>query len=434
MNERKINPWRLFVGAMIPNWLLEREEVSQGAKLAYARLSQFAGKKGYCWPKLDTIAASIGVKTRQAQSYIAELREHKLLYVRESTDGKSPNKFFFLDHSWMHDDVSEDPDDSESIADEEVFPRGAEDCTPRVQDNAPQGCRILRTEENQGEESHGSDSGDALAPLAASAPPGDQRIPQPQTAEPNPIARANRDATPPPPFEEPQRREGRHPGHAKPPRQAKPRWLQEPVDDSGEEPPTRNDRKAVSESPDRTPEGLRKLVEEQSARSKQHAEEQLQKLRKREQMSDNLQGKVRPPGKRQLLKQLENTWQELMAEKFPSVRLAAWGPKEFGQTSDLVEKYSGTDIDHALHYVVEQWDSIQARLLKNKGTFPTVGFLLRFHSVIVPEAQTWITFKNYKKQVDEFYIAHPTEPYPPTELDNAYQEARKAIERMGLKT
>jgi hypothetical protein len=48
---RRINPFRLFVGSMIPNWLQCRPEVSQGAKLAYARLAQYAGKDGGCLPE-----------------------------------------------------------------------------------------------------------------------------------------------------------------------------------------------------------------------------------------------------------------------------------------------------------------------------------------------------------------------------------------------
>jgi len=64
---RRINPYRLFVGAFIPNWLLLRPDVSAQAKLLYARLAQYAGEHGYAWPMQPTLAEAVGLPIRTMQ-------------------------------------------------------------------------------------------------------------------------------------------------------------------------------------------------------------------------------------------------------------------------------------------------------------------------------------------------------------------------------
>jgi len=95
-----INPYRLFTGSLVPNWLLERTEVSQGAKLAYARLSQHAGKNGFAWPKRETLAAELGVTPRQIDRYLKELDAHRLVEVERLGLTKA-NRYRFRMHEWM---------------------------------------------------------------------------------------------------------------------------------------------------------------------------------------------------------------------------------------------------------------------------------------------------------------------------------------------
>jgi hypothetical protein len=108
---RRINPWRMFVGSMIPNWLQCRREVSQGAKLAYARLAQHAGRDGECFPKQQTLAAELGVSERTANEYVRTLVKYKLIEMERPGLGRS-NRYFFLDHPWMHDGQPETPQSS----------------------------------------------------------------------------------------------------------------------------------------------------------------------------------------------------------------------------------------------------------------------------------------------------------------------------------
>lgn len=95
-----INPYKLFHGSFVPNWLLERKEVSQGAKLCYARLCQYAGKKGTAWPAQETLAAEIGCSDREARRYLKELVTTELIEVEQRGLGKS-NVYHFLGHPWI---------------------------------------------------------------------------------------------------------------------------------------------------------------------------------------------------------------------------------------------------------------------------------------------------------------------------------------------
>ncbi len=98
----RIRPWRKFISALVPNWLLRRTEVSQGAKLAYARLAQYEGRDGECYPKQTTLAAELGICERTAHRYVRELIRFKLIESDRPGLGAS-NSYYFLDHPWMRE-------------------------------------------------------------------------------------------------------------------------------------------------------------------------------------------------------------------------------------------------------------------------------------------------------------------------------------------
>jgi hypothetical protein len=100
MSRERINPYRLFVGSFIPNWLLRRAEVSPGAKLCYARLCQYAGDNGRAFPAQPTLAEELGVKQRQVRNLLSELKKCNLIEAERNGLGQS-NDYFFLKHPWM---------------------------------------------------------------------------------------------------------------------------------------------------------------------------------------------------------------------------------------------------------------------------------------------------------------------------------------------
>ena len=91
---------RLQGFAPIPNWLLCRREVSDGAKLTFGRLLQYFGSKSECWPHQQTLADELGTNTRSIRRHLKELETHGLVQgVRQGfTQG---NTYQLLRHEWQ---------------------------------------------------------------------------------------------------------------------------------------------------------------------------------------------------------------------------------------------------------------------------------------------------------------------------------------------
>lgn len=95
--KKYLNPYRMFLGAFLPNWLLKNTEITPSEKLTYARLCQFSGKDGRCFPKIDTIAQEIGLEERQVQRNLQRLEESGLIEVIRRPP--QVNEYRFL---WCH--------------------------------------------------------------------------------------------------------------------------------------------------------------------------------------------------------------------------------------------------------------------------------------------------------------------------------------------
>lgn len=98
-----INPYKMFVGCFVPNWLLESNIVSLGAKLCYARLCQYAGKNGKCFPSRTELARSLGCVRETAWRYVKELQDAKLI-------NQIDKSYIFFHHPLM-DDVADSQHD-----------------------------------------------------------------------------------------------------------------------------------------------------------------------------------------------------------------------------------------------------------------------------------------------------------------------------------
>jgi DNA-binding transcriptional MocR family regulator len=89
-----------------------KKEISQGAKLCYARLSQYSGKNGQCNPSLEKLSESLGVSDRQTRTYIRELESQDLIESVRTGLGRS-NHYKFPEHDWMFETTS-DPDQKDT--------------------------------------------------------------------------------------------------------------------------------------------------------------------------------------------------------------------------------------------------------------------------------------------------------------------------------
>lgn len=102
MVTKRINPYKQFIGSFVPDWLMARKEISQGAKLCYARLCRYAGKDGKCFPKQSTLAVELGVSINMVPRYLKELTAYNLIEVIRQGCGK-PNLYYFLNNSFIQD-------------------------------------------------------------------------------------------------------------------------------------------------------------------------------------------------------------------------------------------------------------------------------------------------------------------------------------------
>lgn len=80
-SNKYFHPYRLLRGCVVPNRLLRDPNISHGAKLLWARLAQYDGSRGKCYPSQKTLAEELGISIWQVQYYIRELKAKKLIEV-----------------------------------------------------------------------------------------------------------------------------------------------------------------------------------------------------------------------------------------------------------------------------------------------------------------------------------------------------------------
>ncbi|WP_316901008.1 helix-turn-helix domain-containing protein [Pseudodesulfovibrio indicus] len=103
---KRFNPYRSFSRiSVIPNVLLAYPGLSPSAKLVWARLAQYAGKDGRAYPSVATLAADLGLKKRQIQNLLAELRREGFI---ESSRGSGTNSYYFLLHPCLVDGLKQE--------------------------------------------------------------------------------------------------------------------------------------------------------------------------------------------------------------------------------------------------------------------------------------------------------------------------------------
>jgi hypothetical protein len=124
-------PFKLFVGAFIPNAILRCKELSSMAKLVWARLCEFAGEKGECYPSQETLANELGTNKRSIIRSLQELEDHGFIKrVKPTGQDKlnhKTNRYKFLwhecfertDESIFRSDKNDTPE-SKDVGDSEL--------------------------------------------------------------------------------------------------------------------------------------------------------------------------------------------------------------------------------------------------------------------------------------------------------------------------
>lgn len=95
------NIYRYFAGAFVPYWLLSRQEIGAGAKLAYAALAQQANSRGAVQVHFQMHAGALGVDEGQLARHLTELEEFGLIQVSRGNVHQEDIRVFFPHHEWM---------------------------------------------------------------------------------------------------------------------------------------------------------------------------------------------------------------------------------------------------------------------------------------------------------------------------------------------
>ena len=94
----------------------------------------------------------------------------------------------------------------------------------------------------------------------------------------------------------------------------------------------------------------------------------------------------------------ETVWRRTQSVVFPDLILGNWCAKEWGMLKELISRYDEQTVLIGIGYVLKNWNSIRLRFLRDKPGIPTLGFLLRFHESLVPEAMKWSRHENLRQQ------------------------------------
>ncbi|WP_158551402.1 helix-turn-helix domain-containing protein [Rhodohalobacter sp. SW132] len=95
MKKAYFNPYRLFHGVFIPDWLLNCESCPSKAKLLYGYLAKRAGKSGDCFPGQKDIAMNLNCSTRHVRTLLDKLVELDLIEIKRVGLNKN-NEYRFI--------------------------------------------------------------------------------------------------------------------------------------------------------------------------------------------------------------------------------------------------------------------------------------------------------------------------------------------------
>lgn len=106
----RFNPYKVFIGSFIPNSLMRYKGISSTAKLCWARLAQYAGEGGECYPSQKVLAMEIGVTEQGILKILKQLIKEKfIIQVRPTGRDKLNHKtsrYYFLWHECFENNVS----------------------------------------------------------------------------------------------------------------------------------------------------------------------------------------------------------------------------------------------------------------------------------------------------------------------------------------
>lgn len=97
------NPFKVFTGIFIPNVMVKSNLILSSSKLIYGRLCQYAGEKGFAFPKIETLAEEVALSKSQVIRCLEELETNKFIKIIKPIGNDKynhkTNNYVFLWHS-----------------------------------------------------------------------------------------------------------------------------------------------------------------------------------------------------------------------------------------------------------------------------------------------------------------------------------------------
>jgi hypothetical protein len=112
----KYNPYMVFQGCIVPNCIMKRADLTASAKLCFGRLSQYAGRDGFCYPSQKQLAYEIGTSESVIKTALASLITAKLIISEKPVGEKKLMHFRNLYKFIWNEEFLESPNNSFSIS------------------------------------------------------------------------------------------------------------------------------------------------------------------------------------------------------------------------------------------------------------------------------------------------------------------------------
>lgn len=370
MSAEFINPYRLFYGAMIPNWLLRRKEVNSSEKLVYARLAQYAGRKGVAFPCKRKLAVETGLSRDYVSDVLVKLETLQLLVSKERPQDGGPNKsneYRFLRHEWMDDESDDEEDDGTGGC--PPPPRGGPDQPQGGAGHTQRGVPDPRSLRESGEVNQGSESGKRITP-SPSLPPVDSRAPALVSG-----------GAGDPPLPRTSNIESSEEVHIR----KVPRTAQSVLPGQMELPASNGMPKTEVGSA-LPPEALAAYVSAAQKTARAHRELQLRSNRKAEQALANSKSDGLGSGsEREQKVKLRTLWRDRFTASFADIPISEWGAKEHVLLGKLIKAYGPADAGRLIDYSLTKWEYINGKYYQAKRPVPTLGMVWTNRELIMVE-------------------------------------------------
>lgn len=101
-------PFNTFIGGFLPEPIMETNILTGTEKVCWVKLSQFAGRDGFCYPSLNVLAKSIGISVRQVNRVVKGLVDKKFIRREapsrfDMIQGRTTTRYYFLWHACFND-------------------------------------------------------------------------------------------------------------------------------------------------------------------------------------------------------------------------------------------------------------------------------------------------------------------------------------------